>query len=74
MKVLLDECLSKKLKFEIAADLVKTVPEAGWAGKRNGEPLKLAEENSGVILTNGSKYGVSTEFEEARSGVHYFDS
>ena len=31
MKVLLDECLPKKLKFEIEADFVQTVPEAGWA-------------------------------------------
>lgn len=29
MKVLLDECLPKKLKTHIVADLVQTVPEAG---------------------------------------------
>ncbi len=32
MKVLLDECLPKKLTREVAAEVVKTVPEMGWAG------------------------------------------
>lgn len=52
MKVLLDECLPKKLKLAIEADLVQTVPEAGWAGKENGELLRLAEVNFDVLLTN----------------------
>jgi predicted nuclease of predicted toxin-antitoxin system len=52
MKVLLDECLPRKLKFEIGADFVQTVPEAGWAGKQNGELLKLAEADFDVLLTN----------------------
>lgn len=52
MKVLLDECLPRKLKFEVEADFVQTVPEAGWAGKQNGELLKLAEANFDLLLTN----------------------
>jgi len=52
MKVLLDECLPKKLKREVEADLVQTVPEAGWASKQNGELLRLAEADFDVLLTN----------------------
>ena len=52
MKVLLDECLPKKLKREVEADFAQTVPEAGWAGKKNGELLRLAEANFDVLLTN----------------------
>lgn len=52
MRVLLDECLPKKLKREIEADFVQTVPEAGWASKKNGELLRLAEANFDVLLTN----------------------
>ena len=52
MKVLLDECLPKKLKREVEADEVSTVPEAGWASKQNGELLRLAEANFDVLLTN----------------------
>ncbi len=52
MKVLLDECLPKKLKREVKADFVQTVPEAGWASKKNGELLRLAEVDFDVLLTN----------------------
>ncbi len=52
MRVLLDECLPRKLKFEIEAEFVQTVPEAGWASKQNGELLKLAEQDFDVLLTN----------------------
>ncbi len=52
MRVLLDECLPKKLTAHIIADLVRTVPEAGWAGKQNGELLRLAEQDFDVLVTN----------------------
>ena len=52
MNVLLDECLPKKLKFEIDAEFVQTVPEAGWASKQNGELLGLAEQSFDVLVTN----------------------
>ncbi|MBI5054206.1 MAG: DUF5615 family PIN-like protein [Chloroflexi bacterium] len=42
MRVLLDECLPKKLKHEFTGHEVKTVPEMGWAGKKNGELMRLA--------------------------------
>jgi len=34
MRILIDECLPKKLKLELPDHLVKTVPEAGWAGRQ----------------------------------------
>lgn len=43
MKVLLDECLPKKLKREVAAEVIRTVPEMGWASIVNGALLLLAE-------------------------------
>ena len=52
MKVLLDECLPKKLKREVEADEVKTVPEVGWASKKNGELLRLEQLDFDVLLTN----------------------
>lgn len=52
MKVLLDECLPRKLKHHLAGHECFTVPEAGWAGKKNGELLSLAEESHvDVFLT-----------------------
>ena len=52
MKVLIDECLPKKLKRDVEADFVQTVPETGWASKKNGELLHLAEARFDVLLTN----------------------
>ena len=52
MKVLLDECLPKKLKRDVQADFVRTVPEMGWAGTKNGALLRLAEQAFDVSLTN----------------------
>lgn len=42
MKVLFDECLPKRLKQAFHVFEIKTVPEMGWAGKTNGELLRLA--------------------------------
>jgi hypothetical protein len=43
MRVLLDECIPRKLKYELSGYYCQTVPEAGLAGKKNGELLSLAE-------------------------------
>ena len=43
MKVLLDECVPRKLKRALSNHDCQTVPEAGFAGKRNGQLLSLAE-------------------------------
>lgn len=51
MKILLDECLPKKLKREIINHQVITVPEQGWGGTKNGELLKLASANFDVFIT-----------------------
>jgi hypothetical protein len=52
MKVLLDECIPRRLKSALAGYDCKTVPEADLAGRKNGVLLSLAE-NAGfdVFLT-----------------------
>jgi hypothetical protein len=52
MNVLLDECLPKKLKRELEADVVRTVPEMGWAGTKNGTLLHLVQREFNVFLTS----------------------
>jgi len=42
MRVLLDECIPRKFKNQLAGHDCTTVPDAGFAGKKNGELLKLA--------------------------------
>ena len=52
MRILLDECLPRKLKDNLVGHECRTVPEIGLAGKRNGELLTLAEGRGfGVFLT-----------------------
>ncbi len=51
MRVLLDECLPKKLKRELPGYTVITVPEQGWAGQKNGALLRLAQTEFDVFLT-----------------------
>jgi len=43
MKVLLDECIPRKLKNSLPGHDCRTVPEAGLAGQKNGALLALAE-------------------------------
>jgi hypothetical protein len=52
MKVLLDECLPRKLKNHLLGHDCSTVPEAGWAGKKNGELLSLAEKSGIEVFLN----------------------
>jgi predicted nuclease of predicted toxin-antitoxin system len=51
VRVLLDECLPRRLKRELVGHDVKTTPEMGWASKRNGELLALAVSRFDVFLT-----------------------
>ena len=51
MRVLLDECLPRGLKKHLRNHEVKTVPEAGWAGKKNGELLRVAAGDIDVFIT-----------------------
>lgn len=51
MKVLLDESLPRRLKNDFKGYHVKTVPDAGWQGKKNGELLKLMSGRFDVFIT-----------------------
>ena len=50
MRVLLDECVPRALRSDIPGHEVKTVAEAGWAGVKNGELLRLAAGAFDVLL------------------------
>ena len=51
MRVLLDECVDRRLASALSGHVVSTVPQAGWAGVRNGELLTLAAQQFDVFLT-----------------------
>ena len=52
MRTLLDENVDHRLKVRFAEEHeVLTVAEAGWAGKKNGELLRLAEKEFEIFVT-----------------------
>lgn len=51
MKILLDESLPKPLLKEFSGYHVSTVVGKGWSGKKNGELLRLAQEEFDIFLT-----------------------
>lgn len=51
MKLLLDECIDRKFAKEFVGYEVKTVPQMGWAGVKNGQLLALAETEFDVFVT-----------------------
>ncbi len=51
MSVLLDECLPRKLSVHLVGHEVLTVPQAGWAGLKNGKLLAAAQDSFDVFVT-----------------------
>ncbi len=53
MRLLIDECVPRKVKFLFAdgGHECETVRDAGFGGKENGELLALAEERFDVLIT-----------------------
>ena len=51
MKILIDECVPRKLKSSFPMHECTTVQEAGFAGKQNGDLVSLAEGMFDVFLT-----------------------
>jgi predicted nuclease of predicted toxin-antitoxin system len=51
MKLLLDECIDRKLAKEFVDYAVKTVSQMGWAGIKNGQLLALAQAEFDVFIT-----------------------
>ena len=52
MKLLLDECVDRKLVRLFSEFEISTVPKMGWASIRNGELLKLAQADFDVLITS----------------------
>jgi hypothetical protein len=51
MRILLDECIDRRFAREIVGYEVKTVPQMGWAGVKNGKLLALAVKEFDVFIT-----------------------
>ena len=69
MRILLDECLPKRLKRDLAGHDARTVPEMGWASKRNGELLTLAQADFDVFLTVDRNLSFQQDLGRLKLGV-----
>lgn len=59
MRLLLDECIPRRLKNSFPSHDCRSVVEEGWAGKKNGELLRLAEDSGFqvfITLDHGFEY------------------
>ena len=51
MKILLDECIDRKFAKEFVEYEIKTVPQMGWAGIKNGQLIAPAQAEFDVFIT-----------------------
>ena len=69
MRVLLDECLPRKLKSELTEHEVRTAQKEGWAGLKNGALLQIASGRFDVLLTVDRSITFQQNLEGLRIGI-----
>ena len=69
MKILLDECVDRRLARELLGHEVITVPQRGWAGIKNGDLLALAEKEFDAFITVDRKLSVQQDLAKFRIPV-----
>ena len=67
MKILIDESLPARLRFVLPDHDVVTVPQMGWAGKRNGELVQLIANQFDVFLTVDQ----NLEYQQNLAGISF---
>jgi predicted nuclease of predicted toxin-antitoxin system len=70
MRILLDECAPRRLKREFADYAIHTVVEMGWSGQKNGELLRLMQqEDFTVLLTTDQNLRYQQNLAQAGVGI-----
>jgi hypothetical protein len=69
MRIVLDECLPRKLKRLIVGHYVSTVPEMGWASISNGALLRLMERVLDVFITIDGNMQYQQNLSTLRFGI-----
>ncbi len=67
MKILLDECVDRRLSRDLIGHEVITVPRRGWAGIKNGDLLALAEKEFEIFITVDRK--LSAQHDLTKFGI-----
>ena len=75
MKVLLDECVTKKLKSYLKEFEVYTVTEMGWSGVKNGKLMTLCVENGfEVLLTIDKNLAYQQNLDKYKVSIAVFNT
>ena len=70
MRLLLDECVPRTFKRDLVGHDVRHVADMGWAGKRNGEILRLMiAERFDFLLTVDQNLGFQQNVRASGIGV-----
>ncbi|MEZ4669953.1 MAG: DUF5615 family PIN-like protein [Anaerolineae bacterium] len=69
MRVLIDECLPRKLKRELSEHDAKTVAEMGWTGIKNGALLRLMAEQFDAFITIDQNMQYQQNLQNAPLGI-----
>ncbi len=55
MRILLDECLPRRLRRSLPGHDVRTAPEMGWAGMKNGDLLRKMDSQGFAVLVTADR-------------------
>jgi hypothetical protein len=55
MRILLDECVPRRLRKSLSEHEVRTVPEMGWSARRNGALLAAAQGQFQAFVTTDQR-------------------
>ena len=69
MKILLDECVDRRLARDLVGHSVATVPRRGWAGIKNGDLLALAEKEFDAFITVDRKLSTQQDLTKFKIAV-----
>ncbi len=69
MRILIDECLPRRLKFELPEHQVSTVQEMGWSGIKNGTLLRLMVDEFEIFITIDGNLEYQQNLSAAAIGV-----
>jgi predicted nuclease of predicted toxin-antitoxin system len=69
VKILLDECVDRRLARDLGEHSVITVPRRGWAGIKNGDLLALAEKEFDAFITVDRKLAMQQDLTKVKMAV-----
>ncbi len=68
-RILVDECLDRRIAKEIPNFYVKTVPDMGWSGLTNGKLLTQAQTSFDIFITSDQNLSFQQNLDKYKISV-----